>query len=62
MDSIELEITDFAYGGAGIGRDDLSEVTYFGPDYHPHIKKYRLNANAENQTRWIRELKENLKS
>ncbi len=45
---------------AGIGRDDLSEVTYIGPDYHPHIKKYRLNKNYERQTQWIRDLKENL--
>jgi len=45
---------------AGIGRDDLSEVTYLGPDYHPHIKKYRLNKNYERQTEWIRELRENL--
>ncbi len=47
---------------AGIGRDDLSAVDYIGPDYRPHIKKYRLNSRHELQTKWIRDLNEKLKS
>jgi len=47
---------------AGIGRDDLSDVTYIGPDYKPYIKKYRLNKSYERQIEWIHELRENLTS
>ncbi|MFC1508907.1 DUF362 domain-containing protein [Candidatus Omnitrophota bacterium] len=45
---------------AGIGRDDLSRVSYVGPDYHPHIKNYRLCKTHERQTQWVRELNEKL--
>ena len=45
---------------AGIGRDDLSDVQFVGPDYRPHIIKYRLNRNYEKQIQWIKDLKENL--
>jgi len=45
---------------AGIGRDDPGEVKYYGPDYKPYIKQYRLNANWERQVEWIHELRENM--
>ena len=45
---------------AGVGLDDLSKVDYKGPDYRPHIKKYRLCKNHERQTQWVRELNEKL--
>ncbi|MBN1290710.1 MAG: DUF362 domain-containing protein [Candidatus Latescibacteria bacterium] len=45
---------------AGIGRDDLNDVHYFGSDYRPHIRKYRLNRNYEKQVQWIRDLNQNL--
>jgi hypothetical protein len=45
---------------AGLGRDNLKEVACSGPDYHSHIRKYRLNKNSEVQTEWVRELQKNL--
>ncbi|MHB9027824.1 MAG: DUF362 domain-containing protein [Candidatus Latescibacterota bacterium] len=45
---------------AGLGRDDLKEAAYSGPDYRPYIRKYRLNKNAESQIEWVRELRKNL--
>ena len=47
---------------AGIGTDDLNDTVYHGPNYKPYIKNYRLNANADNETELIRELKEKLPS
>jgi len=45
---------------AGIGRDNFDDWTYIGPDWRPHVKKYRLNKSAEQQVEWIHELRENL--
>jgi len=46
---------------AGIGLDNLDECEYHGPDWRPHVKKYRLNKSADRQIEWIHELRENLK-
>ncbi len=43
---------------AGIGRDDLANVTFLGEDYRKHITKYRLNRSADSQRKWIYELRE----
>lgn len=43
---------------AGIGRDELANVTFLGEDYRKHITKYRLNRNADSQRKWIYELRE----
>jgi uncharacterized protein (DUF362 family) len=47
---------------AGVGIDDFSQVSYHGPDWRPHIKKYRLNRTWESQVRWIRDLREQISS
>ena len=45
---------------AGIGWDNFDDWTYIGPDWHPYVKRYRLNNNADRQIQWIHELRENL--
>jgi uncharacterized protein (DUF362 family) len=38
---------------AGMGRDDLSKIKIIGPDYKPHIIKYKMHENIEKQREWI---------
>ena len=45
---------------AGIGNDKFDDWTYIGPDWRPHMKKYRLNESADRQIQWIHELRDNL--
>ena len=40
---------------AGFGNDDLSKIKIIGPDYKPHIIKYKLHKNIERQRQWISE-------
>lgn len=42
---------------AGIGRDDLSKVTFAGEDYRKCAKTYKLNRTADSQRKWIYELR-----
>jgi uncharacterized protein (DUF362 family) len=40
---------------AGMGQDDLSNITVIGADYKQHIAHYKLNENIEQQREWINE-------
>jgi len=39
---------------AGLGSDDLSNITVIGPDYKKHIVTYKLHSNIETQREWVR--------
>lgn len=40
---------------AGMGNYDLSKIKIIGPDYKPHILKYKLHKNIEQQRGWLLE-------
>jgi uncharacterized protein (DUF362 family) len=40
---------------AQMGSDDLERNTIIGPDWRPHILKYKLKSNIASQRQWIRE-------
>ncbi|MHB9027765.1 MAG: DUF362 domain-containing protein [Candidatus Latescibacterota bacterium] len=41
---------------AGLGQADISKIRVIGPDWRPHIRKYKLHDNIERQLKWKKEL------
>ncbi len=54
VDYTELKYLNWC-GDAGMGQDDLSKIRIIGPDYKPHIIKYKLHDTFEQQRAWIYE-------